>query len=68
MSYALIQEIEMTKMGKIQAIILSSVGMVRVVGAVQAKNQRRPKGASIANTTPWTLSSLIRTWLSMVFL
>ena len=61
----LIQEIEMTKLGT----ILSSVS-VKVVGAVQAKNQRRPWGADIANTSGWALSSLssLGPRLSIVFL
>ena len=40
------------------AIIVSGVGGVKVVGTVQAKNQLRPKGAAMANTTQRTLSSL----------
>ena len=47
-----------TYLGNLRAIILSGVGGVKEVGTVQAKNQRRPKGAAIANTTGWTSSSL----------
>ena len=58
----LVQEIEMRKL----VTILSSVS-VKVVGAVQAKNQRGPRGADKASTTGWTSSSLpsleLRLWI-----
>ena len=57
------QEIEMRKL----VTILSSVSG-KVVGAVQAKNQRGPRGADKANTTGWTLSSLSLLGPRIVFL